>query len=490
MQWRNRPVIYEINTVVWINELRARYQQPLTLGNVPAQEWDTLGALNADAVWFMGVWERSPEGIVVSNANASLQDEFRRALPDYRVDDNVGSAYCVRAYTVAAELGGAEGLAAARAELAARGLRLILDFVPNHVARDHALISAHPEYFVRGSEQDLTNAPHEFFRGGGGSVIANGRDPYFPPWRDVAQLNAFDAGLRAVALETVLSIAAQCDGMRCDMAMLMLNQIFARTWGARAGAVPETEYWVDLISAVKAKYPDVVFIAEAYWDLEYELMQQGLDYCYDKKLYDFVEHGNVANARGHLSASVAYQDKLVRFIENHDEPRAAATFAAPQERAAAVISTTLPGAKLLYDGQLDGRKIKLPVFLARRAPETRNYELDSFYRALLKAVHADLFHAGTWQRFDIHGWSDNASNRNMLAWGWAFQERRLLIVVNYSGQRSQGMVELTWDELGGRVWRLSDAFNGDVFIRDGNQMRDSGLYVELDPWRFHFLEFE
>ena len=236
MQWRNRPVIYEINTVVWVNELRARYQQPLTLGNVPAQEWDALGALNADAVWFMGVWERSPEGIAVSNANASLQDEVRRALPDYRIGDNVGSAYCVRAYTVAAELGGAEGLAIARKELAARGLRLILDFVPNHVARDHVWATEHPEYFVRGSEQDLAHLPHEFFRGGGGDIIANGRDPYFAPWRDVAQLNAFDAGLRAAALETVLSIAAQCDGMRCDMAMLMLNDIFAKTWGARAGA--------------------------------------------------------------------------------------------------------------------------------------------------------------------------------------------------------------------------------------------------------------
>ena len=489
MQWPKRPVIYEINTWVWLSDLRARYKQPLTLGNVPAQEWDALGALDADAVWFMGVWQRSPAGIAVSNANESLQEEFRRALPDYQLQDNVGSAYCVRAYTVDAELGGAEGLAQARAELAARGLRLILDFVPNHVAPDHAWATEHPEYFIRGDAADFARAPQEFFERDG-SVIANGRDPYFAPWRDVAQLNAFDAGLRAAALETVLSIAAQCDGMRCDMAMLLLNEIFARTWGARAGAMPETEYWRDLIRAVKEKLPDTLFIAEAYWDLEYALMQLGFDYCYDKRLYDRLEHESAASVRGHLQAGLDYQDRLVRFIENHDEPRAAATFLPQRERAAALITLTVPGAKLLYDGQLSARKIKLPVFLARRAPEPHDYELDLFYRKLLKTVHANLFHDGEWELLQVQGWSDNASSQNLMAWGWQYENARALIVVNYSGARSQGMVKLTWDVLRGREWRMSDMLNGDVFIRDGSQMRQEGMYVDLDAWGMHLLEMK
>ena len=489
MQWPKRPVIYEINTWVWLSDLRARYKQPLTLGNVPAQEWDALGALDADAVWFMGVWQRSPAGIAVSNANESLQEEFRRALPDYQLQDNVGSAYCVRAYTVDAELGGAEGLAQARAELAARGLRLILDFVPNHVAPDHAWATEHPEYFIRGDAADFARAPQEFFERDG-SVIANGRDPYFAPWRDVAQLNAFDAGLRAAALETVLSIAAQCDGMRCDMAMLLLNEIFARTWGARAGAMPETEYWRDLIRAVKEKLPDTLFIAEAYWDLEYALMQLGFDYCYDKRLYDRLEHESAASVRGHLQAGLDYQDRLVRFIENHDEPRAAATFLPQRERAAALITLTVPGAKLLYDGQLSARKIKLPVFLARRAPEPHDYELDLFYRKLLKTVHANLFHDGEWELLQVQGWSDNASSQNLMAWGWQYENARALIVVNYSATRSQGMVKLTWDVLRGREWRMSDMLNGDVFIRDGNQMRQEGMYVDLDAWGMHLLEMK
>ena len=134
MTWRKRPVIYEIDTWVWLDELRARHGEAVTLGTVPAQEWDALAELAVDAVWLMGVWERSPAGVAVGNANPDLQAEFRRVLPDYRPDDNLGSAYCVRDYVVAAGLGGPAALAQARAELNARGLRLVLDFVPNHVA--------------------------------------------------------------------------------------------------------------------------------------------------------------------------------------------------------------------------------------------------------------------------------------------------------------------------------------------------------------------
>lgn len=501
MKWRNRPVLYEINTWVWLTDLRARYGQLLTLGDIPAREWDALATLHIDAVWFMGVWERSAASAGISNASPAQQDEFHHALPDYYSQDNIGSAYSIQNYRVAEFLGGPAGLARAREELAARGILLILDFVPNHVAPDHAWVTEHPEYFIRGTNDDLARAPQEFFDAGSlpngkllpdgqHHIIANGRDPHFAPWRDTAQLNAFDANLRTAALETVLNIAAQCDGMRCDVAMLLLNDIFARTWGELAGLPPATEYWSELIPQIKAKFPDVLFIAEAYWDLEYTLITQGFDYCYDKRLYDRVARDNAASVHTHLLARIDYQDHLMRFIENHDELRAAATLAPPKERAAAVIIATLPGAKLFHEGQFEGRKIRVPVFLARRAPEPRDYELESFYRKLLSAIDSDLFHAGEWRLCEPYGWSDNASFQNILAWSWQFGNQRALIVVNLANQRSQALVRLAWDDLGGRVWRLSDTLNGDLFLRDGNQLSQAGLYVDLDGYRFHFLNFE
>jgi hypothetical protein len=101
----------------------------------------------------------------------------------------------------------------------ALGMRLILDFVPNHVAPDHPWTGEHPEYFIRGEAADAQSDPASFIETGG-RVFACGRDPFFPAWPDVLQLNAFDPGLRPAARDTVLDIAGQCDGVRCDMAML------------------------------------------------------------------------------------------------------------------------------------------------------------------------------------------------------------------------------------------------------------------------------
>ena len=487
-EWPARPIIYEINAWVWLNDLSSQYKRTITLGTVPSQEWDAISALGVDAVWLMGVWERSPAGISIANENVGLQADFHQALPDYTPADNVGSAYCVRNYVVDQHLGGPEGLAAARQMLAQRGLRLILDFVPNHVATDHPWIIAHPEYFAQGTLDDLAQTHGEFFDAGG-AVIANGRDPYFAPWPDVAQLNAFSPSLRQATKELLISIAQQCDGMRCDMAMLLINSIFKRTWGSRVGEPLAEEYWSEMIRSVRLIYPNVLFMAEAYWDLEWDLQQLGFDYCYDKRLYDRLVHDNAESVRLHLSAGLDYQDKLVRFIENHDEPRVAATFSPEKERAAAVILMTLPGAKLLYEGQFEGRKVRPPVFLARRPVEPIDEDLQAFYHQLLTATKEAGLRDGAWQLCERSGWPDNSSYMNMVAWCWSQNESRYLIVVNYSENQSQARIHLPWDKVAGRTWQLTDLIDGDVFQRDGDEMHLSGLYVDLPAWRFNFLRF-
>jgi hypothetical protein len=484
--WRRNPVIYEINTWVWLGELSRKRGRPVDLGTVPAQEWDALASRGFEAIWLMGVWERSPAGIEISMRNPALLEDFRRALPDFTAADNVGSPYCVRRYVVDAHLGGPKGLAAARRMLAGRGLRLILDYVPNHVAPDHPWVGQHPDFFVKGNADDARNDPKSFVEAGG-TVIARGRDPNFPAWPDVLQLNAFQPGLRRAVIETVSEIAEQCDGIRCDMAMLALNQIFERTWGARAGAKPSDDYWATVIPAVKARHPEFRFIAEAYWDLEWELQQQGFDHCYDKRLYDRVEHGDVESVRLHLLADRSYQEKMVRFIENHDEPRAAATFPGGKGRAAAVAVLTLAGAKLLHEGQLEGRKVRLPVFLGRRPAEPVDQELVAFYERLLKEVARDVFRDGEWRLCERSGWPDNQTYRSVLVWCWVKDDERYLVVGNFRQDASQARVHVPWDELKGRNWRLYDALTGEAYDRSGDEMRDTGLYVDLGPWQCHLF---
>ncbi len=485
--WPQYPSLYEINTWVWLAELSQKHGKNVDLSSVPAAEWDAIAAFGFDGVWFMGVWERSPAGIAIANQNKGLLEDFRRALPDFRSEDNVGSPYCVRRYVVDSHLGGPEGLAVARRELSKRGMNLLLDFVPNHVSPDHPWVAQSPEYFIHGTANDIANEPSSYMEVGG-TIFACGRDPYFPAWPDVLQLNAFRPDLRRAVIATLSSIAEQCDGVRCDMAMLLINSIFERTWSYRAGPRPATEYWAEVISAIKKDYPAFLFIAEAYWGLEWELQQQGFDYCYDKTLYDRMEHADAESIRLHLCADLAYQGKLLRFIENHDEPRAAATFAPPRQQAFAVTAATLPGTRLFHEGQFEARKVRLPVFLGRRPPEQLDANLSGFYAKLLEAVDRPVFHDGQWMLCERSGWPDNTSFRNLVAWSWVLGDDHYLIVVNLSDSSVQARIHVPWTGTAGRTWNFADLLSGAVYERNGDELRSPGLYVELGPWAYHFFQ--
>ncbi|MGR3875045.1 alpha-amylase [Streptomyces graminifolii] len=485
--WPEHPVIYEINTLIWLRELSSRYGRTLTLGEVPDPAWDEVALPGVDAVWLMGVWERSPAGLEIALRDEALQASFRAALPDLRPEDVVGSPYCVRNYVVDASLGGPAGLAAARAQLASRGVRLILDYVPNHVAPDHPWLTERPGCLVQGTQDDLARDPAAFLEAGG-KVFARGRDPYFAPWPDVVQLNAFSEELRTAAVDTLASIADQADGVRCDMAMLLMTDVFTKTWGERAGTAPAEDFWPYTIPKVRERHPDFLFVAEAYWDLEWALQQQGFDHCYDKRLHDRLLHEDAESVRGHLRADVGYQRGLVRFLENHDEPRAAATLSPERERAAAVTVATLPGATLWHEGQFEGRRVRPPVFLARRPEEPVDKELQAFqYQLLAVVASSGMRREGEWQLLDCTGWPDNPTHENLVAWSWTTASGRHLVVVNLSEQPAQGRVRLPWPDLRGGTRQLAELLGDMTYERDGDELVDPGLFVALEGLRRHLV---
>jgi hypothetical protein len=490
------PVIYEVNTPVWLGEVARRQggngggngERAFGLGDVPADEWDRITPPGVDAVWLMGVWERSPAAVRMALESPGQRAAFDHVLPDWQPADVLGSAYSIRRYEADARLGGRDGLARARKALADRGVRLIVDFVPNHVATDHPWLASHPDRFVRGSIDDLARAPDAFLAVDGGLIVARGRDPNFPPWSDVVQLDAFAPGYRAAAIETLLDIAGQADGVRCDMAMLLLDDVFARTWGDRAGPPPGPEFWTEVIGAVRAVRPDFLFVAEVYWDLEWRLHELGFDHSYDKPFYDRLVHGvGPAELRGHLEGGSGRH--LLRFLENHDEPRAATVLPPGRERAAAAVLATLPGAVLWHEGQFEGRRVHLPVHLARRPDEPLDEARRSFHLALLAA--ASEVRQGAWALCPVVGW-EGSNTEPLLAWSWTSAAgpgagARSLVVVNLGDSSATGRIPLPWGDLAGQAWRLDDLATGQVFHRDGDALAAEGLYVELPAWGHHLM---
>jgi hypothetical protein len=482
-RWAEQPVIHEVFTWPWLNALSRREQRDVTLADVPAKAWDALALPGVDAVWLMGVWRRSERGRAIALEEPSFREATAAALPDATDGDVVGSAYCIRGYEVDERLGGDAGLAAARKALAARGLGLVLDWVPNHVAPDHPWVDAHPDYFVHGSAADHEREPDAWLETPGG-LLAHGRDPYFPPWRDVLQLNPFSPGLRDAVVATLSDIAERCDGVRCDMAMLFLDDVAARTWGDRLGPPLPEPYWVEVVRRVKAEHPGFLFLAEAYWDLESRLFDQGIDRCYDKRLTDRLAADDAASLRGHLHADPDWQARLVRFLENHDEPRSAAVFPFPRLRAAAIVLLTLPGTILLFEGQTQGRRVRTPVHLARAPDEQPDPQIEALWSELLPLAADEKVRSGSWRALQIDGWPDNQSCANLVAWRWDDH----LVVLNYADARSDGRVRL--DERAAGRWTFVDLLDGAVYERAGAELDADGLYVALEPYGAHLFRVE
>jgi len=478
-------ILAEINTWVWMDDLEKKYQKKLTLDQIPENEIDDFVSLGFNAVWLIGVWTRSPLGRKISQENTGLYEDYSHSLPDWKMEDLPGSPYCIKDYCVDPHFGGDDALAVFRKQLQNHGIKLFLDFVPNHVAQDHDWIAHHPDYFIAGDELELLQYPREYFQSSTG-IFCKGRDPFFPPWQDVAQLNAFSRGYRMESIHVLEHICEMCDGIRCDMAMLMLNRVFTYTWQTRAGANPETEYWEEVITAIRKTHPDTVFIAEAYWDLEWDLLQLGFDFCYDKRLYDRLLHESAGSIRQHIQADVSFQNHLLRFIENHDENRILSQMLPSQMKAASVLASTLPGGLMLYEGQWEGRKIKNHVLLGRRQVEPANTEVLLFFKKLNSFVR-QLPENGQWELCNVNGWYDNQSCQNLIAYHWNLATVHLLIVVNYCPMPSQGRIIIPWSVNNDDNVEFEDLFGIEPFTRQGSELATEGLIVNLAGWGFHIL---
>jgi Alpha amylase, catalytic domain len=482
------PLLYQVNTRVWLAEQSRALGWPSTLDDIPDGELDRVAGMGFDWIWLLSVWQTGPTGQRVSRENPEWRREFQETLPDLDEEDIAGSGFAITGYAVHPGLGGDAGLARLRERLRRRGLRLMLDFVPNHTALDHPWVEAHPEYYVSGTETDLARAPRNYTwvrRSRGDRLLAHGRDPYFPGWPDTLQLDYANPATEEAMLGELLKIAGQCDGVRCDMAMLILPDVFERTWGRRPG-----RFWPMATEGVRKKVPGFSFMAEVYWDLEWIMLEQGFDYAYDKRLYDRLREGHARPAREHLYAGLDYQSKLARFLENHDEPRAAATLAPGVHEAAAVLTYLSPGLRFFHQGQFEGRRKRISPHLVRAPQEPVDEALRRFYDRLLAVLRSPVARDGEWCLLECGpAWEGNWTWDGFVAWSWRGGDgQRLLVAVNYKGNQGQCYVRLPFDELRGRAVRLQDRMSPAVYDRSGDDLVARGLYLDMPAWGYHVFE--
>ena len=484
------PALFQINTRVWLTDLSPDLGRAATLDDIPDAELDRFARQGFDWIWMLSVWQTGAAGREVSRSNAEWRREFEETLPDLDEDDIAGSGFAITGYTVAQHLGGDPALARLRGRLRDRGLKLMLDFVPNHTALDHSWVDAHPDYYIEASELDLVREPRNYTRIKSGSrdlVLAHGRDPYFPGWPDTLQLDYANPSTQEAMIAELKKISTQCDGVRCDMAMLVLPDVFERTWGLHADS-----FWPKATRRVRERVSDFVFMAEVYWDLEWTLQQQGFSYAYDKRLYDRLRENHARPVRDHFRAGLDYQDKLSRFLENHDEPRAAATFDQPIHEAAAVITFLSPGLRFFHQGQFEGRKKRISPHLIRAPLEETNQELVQFYERLLGALRLPVLRAGEWRLLECaQAWEGNPTSESFIAFAWNGEgDERLLVTVNYAETQGQCYVPLPFKEFAGRSVGFNDLMSSARYVRAGNDVVSRGLYLDLPAWGYHVFDMK
>jgi len=487
------PLLYEINTRCWLRALSETSGATVTLANVPDSEFAEWQKLGFSHIWLMGVWTTGPRARAEALKHSELRRAYDQVLPGWTEADVTGSPYAVGNYQLPATLGGEAGLQAFRWRLREHGLKLVLDFVPNHLGLDHPWVKDQPELFV----QSPTEVPGTFpqMTPAGLRWLAHGKDPYFPAWSDTVQVDYRRPATRAAMTQLLQSIASRCDGVRCDMAMLLLNDVFARTWErfpVADQAAASTEFWPAAISAVRQAQPGFVFMAEAYWGLEARLQGLGFDYTYDKILYDGLVSRDAAGVQRHLLGLTAESLAAgAHFLENHDEPRIAGILLLDEHRAAALLILGLPGLRFLHEGQLSGARIKIPVQLARRSAEPCQAAIKASYEQWLTLLPATAVGRGRSELLRPRAaWPDNPTAQNFVIVRWQGQAPEFdLVVVNLAPHRSQCYVSLGVTGLAGHHWSMKDLAGTAEYRRSGADLENQGLYLDLPAHGaqlFHF----
>jgi glycosidase len=475
----NHPTLYEISTRPWLYELSQKYGKEITkLRNIPLEEFDYLSNKGIEIIWMMGIWKLGNYGLEYDKKN-----DYSNVLPDWTKDDVIGSPYSIVEYTCNPEIGTNDDLIWLREQINKRNMKLMLDFVPNHSAVDAPTAITNQKLYIRAP--DGTKDSKKYTESG----IAYGKDPYFDPWMDVIQWNYWETDTRVFMKNNLLTVLKYADGARCDMAHLILNDVFGKTWEEELKAWnyqrPTTEFWEYAFEEVKSKYPNAILLAEVYDDWQIELLYQlGFTYTYDKALLDKLR-GSPKDVKEYIQEKE--WSHATHFVENHDENRIIANVDGNIEKAkvAGALACTLGGMAFFNHGQWNGYKNKLDVHLRRGASEPINTKVLGYYKRLTDIIKDPAFKSNNYFYIkDIKG--DKADD--FIAYIRNDESSYYLVVINYG--ESDGCVEVPiYNIEGSGEIKLREMIDEVEYYRNIDIIKEKGFTVCLDGYHAKIFKY-
>lgn len=482
---QEHPYLYLINTRLWINQLTKKYEKPITIDKIPDNEWQPLFD-RYDYFWFMGIYKESE----ASRQHAQKWSfQSRYALPDLDPNKDVAaSPFAIPEYSPNTLIvKDWESWDEMLDYLHSNNKKVIIDFVPNHLALDCELAKTHPQYFIQGNQAQYQANPDFYYPISSSDektyYLAHGKDPNFPPWADTLQLNYAIPEVHRYMSDVLQNLSLHCDGLRCDMAMLLDPGTFLRTWGwtlsdEEKKYLSEHSFWEENIPLIKKNVNNnFKFIGEVYWDQDY--LSQYFDYLYDDRFYkgvirpspDFKNHLYELLDSGHVNNSNCRQ---ALYIENHDEERAIKTLGEKRAKAAAFLAATIPKTMFIVNqGQENGWKIRPPMQINRFPPESDNPQIKAFYQKLFTLINSPLFKSGT-----LHLSHINQISGDTIALELSSKDKESMAIfcINIGESDSQCTIPSIDKNTPVEIESLSEEKE---IVADNN--RQNGLYIALEP---------
>ena len=476
------PILYEISTRPWLYELSRKYEKPISkLKDIPLEEFDNLKENGIDIIWMMGVWKLGEYGLEFDK-----KLNYSKVFPSWTKEDVIGSPYAIVEYTCNPEIGTNEDLIWLRKQINSRDMKLMLDFVPNHSAIDAPEAKANPKLYIR-APKGVKN-PNRYT----GSGFAFGSYPNHAPWKDVIQWNYWEEETRKLMKKNLMTVLSYADGVRCDVAGLILNDVIERGWRKELNywgyKRPNNEFWEYAFTEVKLKYPNAILLAEAYDKKEIEaLYKLGFNYCYNKDLLNKLMDSSSSELKNYLKNKTEKDwGHLATFVENHDEDRIVYNMGnIDKAKTAGALAATLGGMIFINHGQWSGYRNKLEVHLRKGENELENYEIKTFYEKLMQIIQDPAFTSSNYYYINnIKG----VKKDDYIAYIREEGESHYLVVVNYSDSYGCGDVPIYNIEENLDV-SLREVLHDVEYIRNGYYARNKGLIVCLNPWETQIFKY-